>query len=217
MLAGGVKHFVRYIFDYEDKNNVRDFVFDLKEMTCGEICNSFEELLESFSKYENDNKPEERERIYELFWKYRNENSMEDIIRRAIDFQPNMERELPTLYSFDIFDTVFRRKCLKPEGIFYYVSEKMIASETKFPFYLLHNYPDVRKWCEANVREYYKKSVEQRNDIRLEITFDEIFDRMKNLYELSDQQIELLKEWELEAEYENCYSFQDQLCSAFSE
>ena len=67
MLAGGVKHFVRYIFDYEDKNNVRDFVFDLKEMTCGEICNSFEELLESFSKYENDNKPEERERIYELF------------------------------------------------------------------------------------------------------------------------------------------------------
>lgn len=211
MLAGGVKHFVRYIFDYEDKNNVRDFVFDLKEMTCGEICNSFEELLESFSKYENDNKPEERERIYELFWKYRNENSMEDIIRRAIDFQPNMERELPTLYSFDIFDTVFRRKCLKPEGIFYYVSEKMIASETKFPFYLLHNYPDVRKWCEANVREYYKKSVEQRNDIRLEITFDEIFDRMKNLYELSDQQIELLKEWELEAEYENCYSFPDQL------
>ena len=211
MLAAGVKHFVRYIFDYEDKNNVRDFVFDLKEMTCGKVCESFEDLLDSFSVYEQEEDSADQMRIYDLFWKYRNDNSMEEIIQRAMDFEPDMERELPILYSFDIFDTVFRRKCLKPEGIFYYVAEKMIDSNLRFPFYLLHNYPDVRKWCEANVREFYKKSVDLRKDIRLEITFDEIFDRMKDLYELSDVQVEALKEWELEAEYDNCYPFPQQL------
>ena len=42
MLAGGVKHFIRYMFDIDDKNNLRDFVFDVKEMTCGYDCNNFD-------------------------------------------------------------------------------------------------------------------------------------------------------------------------------
>lgn len=48
---------------------------------------------------------------------------MDKIIDSTIAFVPE-KVELPTLYSFDIFDTLFSRKVLDPVGIFYYVQEK---------------------------------------------------------------------------------------------
>lgn len=73
-------------------------------------------------------------------------------------------RQLPTLYSFDIFDTLISRKCLYPTTIFSYVQSKMCTGTMDFPPYLLTNYSAVRQQCEQNVREYYKKSVLLRNE-----------------------------------------------------
>lgn len=201
MLAAGVKNFVRYMFDYED-NNFRDLVFDVKEMTCGTFANNFDELIESLDTYKEDSN-EERERIYDLFWNYAGKDSLETIVNQTLAFKPEEERELSTLYSFDIFDTVFTRKVLEPQGIFYYVKEQAEKSNLGFGSFFTSNYINIRKFSEANVREFYHKTLTVRKSDRREITFDEIFDNMQALYNLTDEQVSFLKEKELEAELDN--------------
>lgn len=202
LLAAGVKNFVRYIFDYGQENTIRDLVFDLIEMTSGKICNSFDELLNSFD-YENTKDDEEdTKRIDNLFWEYAGKDTFEKIINQTIEFIPE-KRELPKLYSFDIFDTLISRKVLNPIGIFYYVKEKIEASDYGFPAFLVKKYPKIRQEAEKNVRDFYIKTLALREDERREIFFDDIFDRIQYVYDISDEQKQILKDLELEAEYEN--------------
>ena len=164
-MARGVRKFIRYLNG--DEEELRDFVFDVKEMTCGEIATNFEQLLQALQTL-TESPAEELDRLNHLFWSYSNENACEIIIERALQFTPLM-RQLPTLYSFDIFDTLISRKCLYPTTIFSYVQSKMCTGTMDFPPYLLTNYSAVRQQCEQNVREYYKKSVLLRNDDHFEI------------------------------------------------
>ena len=197
-MARGVRKFIRYLNG--DEEDLRDFVFDVKEMTCGEIATNFEQLLQALQTL-TESPAEELDRLNHLFWSYSNENSCEIIIERALQFTPLM-RQLPTLYSFDIFDTLISRKCLYPTTIFSYVQSKMCTGTMDFPPYLLTNYSAVRQQCEQNVREYYKKSVLLRNDDHFEIQFKEIFDHMAALYGLDDMQKDQLMQWEIEGELE---------------
>ncbi len=202
LLAAGVKNFVRYIYDYGQENTIRDLVFDLLEMTSGKICNNFDELLNSFG-YENTKQDQkDTERINDLFWEYSGSDTFEKIISKTMEFKPE-KRELPTLYSFDIFDTLISRKVLNPIGIFYYVKEKIEKSGESFPAFLVKKYPKIRQEAEKNVRDYYIKTLSLREDDRREICFDEIFDRIQYVYGITDEQKQLLKDLELEAEYEN--------------
>lgn len=169
-------------------------------MTCGEIATNFEQLLQALQTL-TESPAEELDRLNHLFWSYSNENACEIIIERALQFTPLM-RQLPTLYSFDIFDTLISRKCLYPTTIFSYVQSKMCTGTMDFPPYLLTNYSAVRQQCEQNVREYYKKSVLLRNDDHFEIQFKEIFDHMAALYGLDDMQKDQLMQWEIEGELE---------------
>ena len=61
------------------------------------------------------------------------------------------------------------------------------------------------------MREYYNKSKDLRNSEAVEISFDEIFERIKWVYSLSDEQIEKLKAWELEAELDNVIPLEPQI------
>ena len=202
LLAAGVKNFIRYIFDYGQENNNRDLVFDLLEMTSGKICKTYDELLESFG-YENTKQDQkDTERINNLFWEYAGRDTFEKIISKTMEFTPE-KRELPTLYSFDIFDTLISRKVLNPIGIFYYVKEKIEKSDAGFPAFLIKKYPKIRGEAEKNVRDYYIKTLNLREDGRREIYFDEIFDRIQSVYGITDEQKQILKDLELEAEYEN--------------
>lgn len=205
LLAAGVKNFVRYMFDLHDENNLRDFVFDVKEMTCGKLCENFDELIDALAVNNGDEKAsdEETARIKELFWEYGKDSTPEDIYKKAMEFTPTSDGK-KTLYSFDVFDTLIQRKCLSPVGVFAYVKQKMCESNRDFPEYLVDNYRSVRRWCEENVRDYYRKTRELSGSFDLEICFDEIFDRMAEVYKLDVKQISLLKEWELEGEYVNC-------------
>ena len=201
MLARGVKYFIRYIFEYDNKDNITDFALDYMEMTCGPVCRDFNSLLEAISNYKNMNIGGELLRIKKLFWQYADEYTLNDIVENAISFQADEENNLPVLYSFDIFDTLIARSTLLPVGVFWYVQEKVNESCVYFPQYFHRNYIKIRPWCEADAREYYKKSQIYRDSDKLEISFDMIFDHMKNVYQLTDEQTKLLKEWELEAEY----------------
>ncbi|MDO5293214.1 MAG: CDP-glycerol glycerophosphotransferase family protein [bacterium] len=201
LLAAGVKNYIRYMFDYNDIN-FEDFVYDLKEMTCGKDANNFEELLAAIDHYEDENE-EDRKRIYDLFWSYADNNTFETIIERAIEFKPDQDTEMKSLYSFDIFDTVFARKVLEPQGIFYFVKEAAEKSGLGFSSFFLENFVSIRKDCEANVREFYQKTLTVRKSDRREITFDEIYVNMMTLYKLTKEQVTFLKEKELQCELDN--------------
>lgn len=201
MLARGVKHFIRYIFEYDNKDNITDFALDYMEMTCGPICKDFDSLLNAISNYQEIDLENELSRIKKLFWQYADEYTLNDIVENAISFQVDEESDPPILYSFDIFDTLIARSTLLPVGVFWYVQEKVNESSVYFPQYFHRNYIKIRPWCEADAREYYKKSQLYRDSDKLEISFDMIFDHMKNVYQLTNEQTNLLKEWELEAEY----------------
>lgn len=196
--ARGVKHFIRYFFDIDDKENLRDFVFDVQEMTCGPIAGNFEELL-SILQSSDTTETEDLARIHDLFWSYTANDDCEHIINDALAFTPE-QRELPTLYSFDIFDTLIGRNAIFPTTVFGYVERKIQTSNLSFSELFVRNYSSIRQGCEKNVREFYRKSTLLRKDDHLEIKFDQIFERMQDIYHLSDDQILALKQWEIEGE-----------------
>lgn len=209
MMAGGVTHFVRYFFDYQVEDTLRDMVFDLKEMTCGTYCTNFIQLLDALN-YGTDNTPD-FDRINNLFWSYSDKNSMDTIIDQTLRFEPVQDLELPTLYSFDIFDTLIGRKVLQPKGIFYCVRDRMRTSDANFPQILMEDYPNIRMHCEECVREYYRKTLTVRKTVWREISFPMIFEKMAAHYHLTPEQAQLLMQWELEEEYENSIPLKDKI------
>ena len=210
MVAVGIRHYIRYIFDFEEYMQEGFTTGDYFDRTMGTVCRSFDELLHAIDVYDRQEDQEEFEKIKNKFWAYADgKEDFEKTIDCVLNFQIE-EREYPNLYSFDVFDTLFSRKVLDPEGIFYYVREKMIR-KGGFPIALWLNYPSVRHTAEFNVREYYTKTKEIRQSDKVEIHFDEIFDRMSEVYGLTMEQKEDLKRWELEAELENVIPLPEQI------
>lgn len=201
-VAAGINHFIRYVFDYEEEKDNLDLMYDYYKVTAGKICNDFEMLLGSIAQYDMEMNLEELGRIRQLYWAYSDRNSLDRMIQETLDYKV-IEKELPVLYSYDVFDTVFTRKVLSPEGIFFYVRGKMESiPDIAYPNVLVKRYPEIRSSCEANVR--FRKNRTMRNDWdRREIYFDEIFENMQQVYGLDDEQCEWLKKWELEAELDN--------------
>jgi len=199
-IAVGVKHFLRYVFDLDEIE--LDFPLGYDEATLGRKCVTFEELLDALCNYERDDLTEDLKRIGNLYWEYSGKDSMDHIVDSTLKFVPE-RKKFPNLYSFDIFDTLIERKTLEPEAIFYYVKEKMKENNIGWPEYLLEHYPEIRKNAEANVREYYNRSMVEREDERCEIQFDEILDRIAVLFHLTEDQKTLLGKWEMDGELEN--------------
>lgn len=210
MIAMGIKHYIRYIFDYDEYMQSVDVYDNYFEMTTGEVCYDFDHLLELMKNFEQRDETADIARLNEKLWSYsEGKDDFERIIDAALSFNP-VKRSHPTLYSFDVFDTLFSRKVLSPVGVFYYVREKMIESGA-YSFALAQSFPRIRHAAEMNVREYYAKSTKLRDDERVEITFDEIYTRIQNVYGLSDTQTEQLKVWELEAELNNVIPLKEQI------
>lgn len=196
MVAAGVKHYIRYVFDFEEYQNTVSLHDNYFEKTTGKLCYTFDELLDAVDTFEERDEAAEIAELNEKLWSYsQGKADFDRIIDQALQFQIE-ERQFPTLYSFDIFDTLFSRKVLDPAGIFYAVREKIIE-DGSFPVSLREKYPSIRHTAEMNVREYYNKSKVIRNSNKTEISFDEIFERIANVYNLSEQQVGLLKKWEL--------------------
>ena len=197
LLAKGVKNFIRYTFDQQQQQQTRSFAFDFMNYTCGTVCESFESLLKALSSPFPDDSAEIKS-IYNTFWEYSSRDTFENCIESARKYEMPKEG-LKNLYSFDIFDTLISRSVLQPRGVFYYVREKMMQGEESFPFHFTQNYVRLRMQAESNCREFFNKTLEHRTFT--EISFDMIFERLKVLYNLTEKQTALLKEWELEAEF----------------
>ncbi len=201
MIERGIRNFARYIFDY-DAGAMRDFALDYMSHTCGTVVRDFDALCQLFENEAYKTNPAELAGIRDAFWHYSNENSLETIVNAALNFTPDENDTLPNFYSFDIFDTLLGRKTLSPGGVFRYVQDQIKTSDLGFSKYVSENYTKIRAWAEANAREYYNKSVEYRQEKRTEITFDMIFDRIQDVYGVTDIQRKALQTWELECEYE---------------
>lgn len=195
-IASGCKHFIRYTFDFTGDD--LDFPLSYEEATLGRMCNSFDELLSALRTYRDDNLEADLKRIGNLYWEYSDSESFDRIVSSTLSYSIP-ENNFKTLYSFDIFDTLISRKGLVPESIFYKVRERM-EEHGGFPKYLTKNYPEIRHNAELNMREYYTRSCTERCSSRTEISFNEIINRIKILFELTDEQSSLLAEYEKEAE-----------------
>lgn len=209
LLARGVKTFIRYFYDIDCKENFRDFVFDLREMTCGIEAGNFDELLAALADCK-ETEPAELARIHDIFWSYSDDRDCERIIETALAFEPD-KRQFPKLYSFDIFDTLFTRQCIYPASIFDCVKRKMENSNLSFDAYFIRKFTQIRRWCEANVREYYKKSVLIRKDDKLEIQLTEIYEHMATLHSLTEEQKTQLIAWECEEEIRSVVPLKDNI------
>ncbi|MBB1607073.1 MULTISPECIES: CDP-glycerol glycerophosphotransferase family protein [unclassified Pseudomonas] len=212
LLAAGVPYFIRYFFDYGTNGNCRDFVYDCREMTCGLECDDFDQLLQALGRY-REQPDHERAAISELFWSYSRADNNDYLIESARAFRtPALVS--PTLYSFDVFDTLIQRTTLEPAGVFFRVQRAMRDSGLGFPQSLLSDYPKARMGAESNVRYMYSATKLQRGSDLLEITFDEIIERLADVYGLTPEQAAFLREQELESEFVSCQPCPDKIADA---
>ena len=102
-----------------------------------------------------------------------------------------------TLYSFDIFDTLITRKFATPKGIFLLMQDILENNKDLNP-YLYSNFAKIRVGTEDFVRKMFAKQQNYQD-----ITFDEIYERIKTNFNLSEKETEYLKNLEIECEIQN--------------
>lgn len=203
LIAAGADRFIRYAFDHEDPAALEPEL-DYFSLSCGTVVTDFDALLTALGE-ENSVEPDELARLSEFFWAYSRPDTFETLVDRALAYELT-DIALPTLYSFDIFDTVIHRSSVLPVSIFHLVRERAQASSLKYPERLLERFIELRRQAEAAVREAKRKDPRRAVDLQFEITLDEIYERMAELYSLTAEQTELLKEWEIEAEIADTYA-----------
>lgn len=196
----GVPHYIRYVFDYEEE--VKELNHDYLKVTTGKMCYDFSELLAAIDTYRDRDDLQGVEEIEKLYWAYSDMDSLENIVNTTLAFSP-VEREFPTLYSFDIFDTLISRKVLNPVGIFYKVKEIIKKSPLDYPDYFVEEYPKLRMCAEKDVREEYHKTMQARHSERREIFMKDIFDKLAWVYNLTEEQAAFLMACEQEEEIQN--------------
>ncbi|MBP3846650.1 hypothetical protein J6I39_02755 [bacterium] len=101
------------------------------------------------------------------------------------------------LYSFDIFDTLVTRRMASPSGIFILMQE-IIKNNYNFSEFLRHNFYEIRKEAEALVRRKHFELYNTR-----EITFEDIYENIATNYNLDKNQIDFLKNLEIDTEIKN--------------
>ena len=106
-----------------------------------------------------------------------------------------IKQKTKKLYSFDIFDTLVTRKVAMPAGIFALMQEKLdkdLPENFREDFYIIR----------INSEKYAREICNKENGTR-EIIFDDIYSYMQEQYKLSSDEIEKIKQLEIETELEN--------------
>lgn len=202
MLAAGVTNVIRYIYDYDNGNNpVLQDGMNYLEYSCGTIANSFDELislLPGINRVDEDS----LQKLDGLFWGYASLDDCESIIKQTLSFDPTPVN-LPTLYSFDIFDTLIHRRGVMPVSVFHAVKDRMESDDVDFPRYLVDRFPEARQQAEAAVREDLRKREDRQSSGMLEIQFEAIYDKLSTTFDLSQDQCQALMAWEVEIELQD--------------
>ena len=113
------------------------------------------------------------------------------------------------VYSFDIFDTLVARRTATPLGIFAIMQEKIKNNEkyNSFSDYFKNNFALLRHKTEFWERDNVFRNCTGAQDI----TFDEIYSLIKKNNSLSDEQISLLKELEIQTEKDNLVAIDENI------
>lgn len=198
LMEAGVKRFIRYIPDYDEYINNSEFTGDYFSLTIGAIARSFADLLHLLAHEipESNNLAQ----IQDYFFSYDRSANIYNIIEE-IDNIKVEHLTYKELHSFDIFDTLIRRKSQTPFSIFYYM-QKMLMNDTQLPLptYLIDNWVKIRSQAEHDVRDSYAKTQFERNSDKLEINFDDLYNHLKLHLNLSEPQTNYLKQLEISAE-----------------
>ena len=72
-----------------------------------------------------------------------------------------------------------------------------------YPAFLGRRFVEARTEAEASARESKRKDPRLQTSLRFEITLDEIYQRIGEIYSLTDSQVAELKQWEIESEIAN--------------
>lgn len=171
----------------------------------GKISRIRYEEIATFEKY----KQTIEKNIEYYFCKNRYLYRIENCVNRFIWWIDDLERvkvpdwgdgeEEKHLFSFDIFDTLITRKTATPSGIFSIMQVK-ICNEIEFidiPQYIKDNFCLLRQHAENLARKSFcKTGCEDK-------TFDQIYKALDCMGLLTAEQLEQLKQLELEVEYYN--------------
>lgn len=215
LLGSGVKKFIRYIPDYEEYVHDSKLIGDYFDLTGGVIVRSFEELLATFNKKIPD--IENKQYLLDYFFKYQQENSIQDLINTTDGVELH-KQDYPELHTFDIFDTLIKRRELEPKSIFTSIQEKLMTEYTGEPFesYLVENYPVIRHQVEMDLRDVFRKTTNERKTDKIEVLLVQILDRLQNNYDLTDDQVKYLYDAEVEEEIKAVQPIQGRINELFA-
>lgn len=213
LLAAGVRHFIRYVPDYDSHLALEGFTDDYWALTSGAIANDFAALCDLLATPDHTAEVADSDTtdIMAYFFGHLSaaqlsqtalsgpQADLDSLIATAANHAPK-RAPLKTLYSFDVFDTLVRRKCLSPVAIFHRVQELLAQNPKGFPTYLVDNYVSVRRSCERDVRAQKAQAIKETGSGPGEVTFQEIFARMQSIFQLDARQIAQLQRWELDTD-----------------
>lgn len=201
LLEAGVERFIRYIPDYDEYTKDIELLYPYEDYTAGEVKHSFEDLLSALT---HNIKPIEypiKNKLINHFLSYRDRMTIDDMIA-VVDEKKPRKQELKELHSFDIFDTLIKRKGLSPINVFYGVKEALEQSDLGYSNYFMTDYVRIRIQIEQDLRDVYRKTTYERGTNSIEISYAEIFERMAEKFYLNDEQKKYVanKEFEIELE-----------------
>ncbi len=214
LLNAGVKKFIRYIPDYEEYNADMEMIEDYYQYTDGVIANSFQHLL-NILKENNIVDISKQDFLLDYFFGYEKSCSLDSMIKDVDNFKLN-NKKLKELHTFDVFDTLIRRSTMKPISIFYYVQNQAKLSNLSFPEYILNEWAVIRQNIERDVRDIMRKTIFERQSDTLEITLDDIYERLSKNFALTDEQVLFLKSAEIEAEIAHVEPIKEKIDLLFS-
>lgn len=105
------------------------------------------------------------------------------------------EENVLLIHSFDVFDTIITRKCASPEGIYALVQQELMEhyQHLHLPSDFVKNFVYIRSHC----------ALKARLNAGYDITFDEIYDYIGNIFGIKRDVLKKVQEIEIQTEYSN--------------
>lgn len=217
MLDAGVEKFIRYIPDLDEYQKDLELIGDYMDLTEGIVVKDFAELLETLNHTQIKSiSAERKDYLMNYFFGYEKENSSMDSLIQAVDNCVLSAEPLKELHTFDIFDTLIRRSTLKPFSIFDYVRDRAKESNIQFPVSVIENWVNLRNKAEHDVRDMMRKTTFERQSDKIEILLDDVYARLQKNMLLTDEQVNFLKQTEIDAEISHVEPIQKRIDFLFS-
>ncbi|WP_019299433.1 CDP-glycerol glycerophosphotransferase family protein [Lactococcus garvieae] len=210
LLEAGVEKFIRYIPDYDEYVEDSEFIADYYTYTDGEISNSFENLLSKITKEVKTT--QKHKELLEYFFEYDEGWTIEKLVA-DVEKKETRSLELPELHTFDVFDTLIRRRNVEPVSVFYKIRDLIKESPfaKEMDYYLVENYPLVRQQVESDLRDSFRKTTFERGTEKLEVTLTQILERLQNNFNLSNECFRFLYETEVKYEIDSVEPIQSRI------